>query len=62
MPKLGNILVYLSYDLTPATLVGMEAAQSGCQLKVGIVGAGIAGLSAAIGLCKAGHEVEVKDP
>lgn len=46
----------------PAALVGMEAAQLGCQLKVGIVGAGIAGLSAAIGLCKAGHEVEVKDP
>jgi salicylate hydroxylase len=29
------------------------------QLKVGIVGAGIAGLSAAIALTRSGHEVEV---
>ncbi|CAK7204886.1 hypothetical protein SEUCBS139899_007648 [Sporothrix eucalyptigena] len=29
-----------------------------CKLKVAIVGAGIAGLSAAIGLCRAGHDVE----
>ncbi|CAK7225459.1 hypothetical protein SBRCBS47491_005897 [Sporothrix bragantina] len=29
------------------------------KLKVAIVGAGIAGLSAAIGLCRAGHDVEI---
>ena len=29
------------------------------QLKVGVIGAGIGGLAAAIGLRRAGHEVEV---
>lgn len=32
------------------------------RLSIGIIGAGIAGLSAAIGLTKSGHDVEVRTP
>ena len=35
------------------------SAEQSVVLDVGVIGAGIAGLSAAIGLCRAGHRVEV---
>jgi monoamine oxidase len=38
----------------------MEPASGKEGLQIGIVGAGLAGLSAAIGLRRAGHDVEVR--
>ncbi len=35
------------------------SAKQSVALDIGVIGAGIAGLSAAIGLCRAGHRVEV---
>jgi 2-polyprenyl-6-methoxyphenol hydroxylase-like FAD-dependent oxidoreductase len=42
------------------SMTGGIRTQAGVVLDVAIVGAGIAGLSAAIGLRHAGHQVEVR--
>ena len=40
-------------------MTGLNVVETAIQLDVGIVGAGIAGLSAAIALVRAGHRVDV---
>jgi len=50
--------------LAKAPKDGFSAVVDECEtpLKIAIVGAGIGGLSAAIGLRKNGHEVQVRTP
>jgi NADPH-dependent glutamate synthase beta subunit-like oxidoreductase len=52
---------HLDKNLEKHTMDAKSTTASGNGLQVGIVGAGVAGLSAAIALRRIGHDVEVRE-